>query len=220
MKQYKHGIMALGLLVLGIFPATAASSEERANLSIHIGNLEWMSENLDISTFRNGDPIPEARTDEEWYKAGKNGKPAFCYYRNDPADGKNYGKLYNWYAVNDPRGLAPVGWHVASDTEWRATTHHLGGSDAAGTMMKNASGWLGNGNGTNSSEFSGLPAGCRDLEGSFSQLGEIAFWWTSSEWDESFAWYHCIDRSPSYVYRTNYYKANGLSVRCVRDPDY
>jgi hypothetical protein len=98
-----------------------------------------MAENLNVSTFRNGDPIPEAKTDEEWKKAGKEGKPAWCYYENDPKNGAKYGKLYNWYAVNDPRGLAPAGWHVPSDAEWTTLGDQLG--DEASNKMKSTSGW-------------------------------------------------------------------------------
>ena len=185
--------------------------------TVFLAELEWMKENLDVGHFRNGDLVPEVRSDEEWAKAGKEGRPAFCYYENDEENGKVYGKLYNWYAVNDQRGLAPEGWHVASDEEWRYATDNLGGEDAAGTMMKSKSGWENRGNGTNSSGFTGLPGGCRDLNGKFSSLGEIAFWWTSTDYDNDLAWYRCIDRSPWYVYRTNYYKQNGLSVRCIRD---
>ena len=167
--------------------------------------------------FRNGDPIPEARSDEEWRKAGQEGKPAWCYYENKIENGNKYGKLYNWYAVTDNRGLAPDGWHVSSDAEWRNTTDFLGGEDAAGTKMKSSNGWIGDGNGTNESGFTGLPAGCRDLNGKFGYIDKIGYWWTSTEKDTTLAWYRCIDQSPYYVYRTNYYKQNGLSVRCIRD---
>ena len=173
--------------------------------------------NLDVSVFRNGDPVPEAKSDEEWKKAGKEGKPAWCHYENNVENGTKYGKLYNWYAVTDKRGLAPEGWHISSDAEWRNTTDFLGGEDAAGTKMKSSSGWTGDGNGTNESGFSGLPAGCRDLNGKFGYIDKIGYWWTSTEKDSTLAWYRCIDQSPYYVYRTNYYKQNGLSVRCIRD---
>jgi uncharacterized protein (TIGR02145 family) len=185
--------------------------------TVKIQNQEWMVENLNVSLFRNGDPIPEARTDEEWSEAGKEGRPAWCYYENNNENGNKYGKLYNWYAVNDTRQLAPIGWHVSGDAEWRQTTDFLGGEDAAGTKMKSSSGWDKDGNGTNESSFTGLPGGCRDLNGKFSSKGRIGFWWSSDEYDKELAWYRCIDISPYYVYRTNYYKQNGLSVRCIRD---
>jgi uncharacterized protein (TIGR02145 family) len=107
--------------------------------SVKIGTQIWTSENLNISTFRNADPIPEARTDEEWKKAGEEGKPAWCYYDNDPKNGTKYGRLYNWYAVNDPRGLAPEGWHVPSEEEWKTLENYLGVDP--GKKMKSTSGW-------------------------------------------------------------------------------
>ncbi len=86
--------------------------------TVDLGNQTWMAENLNVSTFRNGDTIPEVKTTEEWIKAGKEGKPAWCYYDNDTANGRIYGKLYNWYAVDDKRGLAPKGWHIPSNNEY------------------------------------------------------------------------------------------------------
>lgn len=202
---------------LTLFSCGTGNIDVNEYRTVKIANLEWMVENLNISSFRNGDPILEAKTVEEWSKAGEEGVPAFCYYENRMENGNKYGKLYNWYAVTDPRGLAPEGWHVSSDDEWRQTTDFLGGEDAAGTKMKSNSGWPGNGNGTNESGFTGLPGGCRDLNGKFSNMGEIGFWWTSTQYDTNLAWYRCIDHTPWYVYRTNYYKKNGLSVRCIKD---
>jgi len=146
---------------------------------VSIGGQVFMSKNLDVSTFRNGDPIPQAKTYEEWGRAGENQQPAWCYYNNDPANGAKYGKLYNWYAVNDSRGLAPEGWHVPSDAEWTILTDYLG-SDA-GTKMKSKTGWNENGNGTNSSGFSGLPGGGRNDGGAVNGIGHVGYWWSSSE---------------------------------------
>ena len=112
--------------------------------SVIIGEQEWMLENLNVAHFRNGEPIPEAKTNDEWERAGMEKTPAWCYYYdNDPENGKKYGKLYNWFAVNDPRGLAPEGWHVPCDNEWTRLTDYLGGEEIAGTKMKNTSGWGG-----------------------------------------------------------------------------
>ena len=107
--------------------------------SVKIGTQTWMAENLNVPTFRNGDLIPEAKTNEEWGKAEKEGKPAWCYYDNDPKNGAKYGKLYNWYAVNDSRGLAPDGWHICTYAEWSTLINHLG--DDAGKKMKSTTGW-------------------------------------------------------------------------------
>jgi uncharacterized protein (TIGR02145 family) len=127
----KHTLFTLMLFLTGLSNAQ----------TVTIGTQVWMTKNLDVSTFRNGDPIPEAKSNEEWEKAGENKQPAWCYYDNDPANGAKYGKLYNWYAVNDPRGLAPIEYHIPSDAEWTKLTDFLGGEGAAGTKMKSKSGW-------------------------------------------------------------------------------
>ena len=119
----------------------AQTSQNGTTKSVKIGTQTWTTENLNVSTFRNGDPISEAKTNEEWDEAGKNKQPAWCYYENDPKNGAKYGKLYNWYAVNDPRGLAPAGWHVPSDAEWTILSDFLGGGMTAGKKMKSLSGW-------------------------------------------------------------------------------
>ena len=210
-------LLIAAIMFYMLLSGSVVNNEKDAYKTIKIENLEWMLDNLNVSFFRNGDPIPEAKTDEEWQKTGKEGKPAWCYYENKIENGNKYGKLYNWYAVTDPRGLAPNGWHVSSDGEWRETTDFLGGEDAAGTKMKSSNGWDNKGNGTNESGFTGLPGGCRDLNGKFSYIDSIAYWWSSTEKDSVLAWYRCIDNSPYYVYRINYYKQNGLSVRCIKD---
>jgi uncharacterized protein (TIGR02145 family) len=200
-----------------IYSRCAGDIDSNTYKTITIEKQEWMTKNLDVSVFRNGDPIPEVKSDAEWRKAGEEGKPAWCYYENKIANGNKYGKLYNWFAINDPRGLAPAGWHISSDAEWRNTTDFLGGEDAAGIKMKSSSGWTDDGDGTNESGFTGLPGGCRDLNGRFGYIDKIGYWWSSTEFDTNLAWYRCIDKSPYYVYRTNYYKQNGLSVRCIKD---
>jgi uncharacterized protein (TIGR02145 family) len=128
--------------------------------TVTIGNQTWASKNLDVSKFRNGDAIPLAKTDEEWSVAGNKGQAAWCYYDNDPANGIKYGKLYNWYAVNDVRGLAPKGFHIPSFDEWTILTDYLGGKEAI-TKMRSNFGWKNNLNGTNSSGFAGFPGGLR-----------------------------------------------------------
>lgn len=108
-------------------------------LEVTIGKQVWMSENLNVDKFRNGDPIPQAKSEEEWKNAGERKQPAWCYYENDPANGAKYGKLYNWYAVNDKRGLAPVGYHIPSKAEWRKLLDYLG--PEAYNKMSSSSGW-------------------------------------------------------------------------------
>lgn len=91
-----------------------------------MGEQIWMKYNLEVVTFRNGDTIPQAQSNEDWEKAGFNGQPAWCYYvTNEGAIEKSYGKLYNLFAVNDPRGLAPEGWHISTEGDWRSLQNYL-----------------------------------------------------------------------------------------------
>jgi uncharacterized protein (TIGR02145 family) len=227
--------------------------------TVSIGKQVWMTKNLNVDKFRNGDPIPQAKTATEWKAAGENKQPAWCYYDNDPANGAKYGKLYNWYAVNDSRGLAPAGYHIPSDAEWTALTDYLGGYEVAGKKMKSTSGWQSftsgdesktcsnckdwsaeyrrkvpchtckdtrrvpaptvthSGNGTNSSGFSGLPGGHRLNNGSYSYVGSYGYWWSASEDGTDDAYYRGLDYSEGNVHRVNPNKADGFSVRCLRD---
>ena len=184
--------------------------------TVTIGTQTWTTKNLDVATFRNGDAIPQAKTDEEWYAAGNNKQPAWCYYKNNTANGTKYGKLYNWYAVNDARGLAPVGYHIPTDTEWTKLSDYLGGEDSA-EKMKSLSGWLYNGNGTNSSGFSGLPGGYRSDLGDFGFVGYFGNWWSASEYNVTDAWDRRLSNYNSNLNRNLDYKNYGLSVCCVRD---
>jgi uncharacterized protein (TIGR02145 family) len=182
-----------------------------------------MAKNLDVAHFRNGDPITEAKTDKEWQKAGEKKQPAWCYYNNDAENGKKYGKLYNWYAVSDIRGLASEGWHIPSDSEWSSMLEHLGGEDVVGEVIRNDNGWEENSNGTNESGFSGLPGGFRagelgdSLEKLFNEEGFSGNWWTSSELSSTSAWYRYLYYGNAYSRRDFNNKANGFSVRCLRD---
>jgi len=186
--------------------------------SVTIGNQVWMKRNLDVSTFRNGDPIPQATTDREWKIAAKKKKPAWCYYNNDPANGTKYGKLYNWYAVTDSRGLAPKGWHVPSDEEWDVLVSYLGGSADANRKMKTTTGWGEGGQGTNESGFTGLPGGSRLSNGTFYRIGINGFWWRSTAYFDNYAWFHYLFSKRDYAF-IDYYcdKGEGLSVRCIKD---
>jgi uncharacterized protein (TIGR02145 family) len=183
---------------------------------VTIGIQNWMSKNLDVSKFRNGEAIPLAKTNAEWKSAGQNQQPAWCYYENKTANGTTYGKLYNWYAVNDPRGLAPKGYHIPTDKEWTMLTDYLGG-DSIGAKMKSTSGWEENGNGSNTSGFAGLPGGCRGTNGSFSNIGANGPWWSSSESSTVDAWSRYLGSSDGSVGRGDDFKHFGFSVRCLRD---
>ncbi len=185
--------------------------------TVKIGTQEWTIKNLDLVTFRNGDTIPEANTFEAWGKASEEGKSAWCYYDNDPKNGKKYGKLYNWYAVNDPRGLAPKGYHVPTKAEWDSLVSYLGGKEIAGKKLKSTEGWLEEGNGTNESGFSGLPGGYRNYNGPFLDVGGNLNWWSSTEYDAYLAWNVLLNCTNDLVYSLKNTGGFGFSVRCLRD---
>ncbi|TKS56283.1 hypothetical protein FCN74_07335 [Mesohalobacter halotolerans] len=185
----------------------------------HIGKQVWMTENLNVDKFRNGDPIPHAKTIDEWKVAGSNKEPAWCYYDNDPANSEKYGKLYNWYAVNDPRGLAPEGWKIPSNEDWNRLTEFLGGM--AGKKMKSTEFWADydgeSGNGTNESGFSGLPGGFRSRSGRFNYISNDGFWWSSTENDTNNAWNRYLYYGSGDFFRNgSNFKEEGLSVRCIK----
>jgi uncharacterized protein (TIGR02145 family) len=205
------------MLMLSSVLCFTACNNVAAQSTVKIGNQEWMTNNLNVSTFRNGDAIPEAQTSEAWEKAGEEGKPAWCYYDNDPENGNKYGRLYNWYAVTDPRGLAPSGWHIPSDAEWTTLVDYFGGEDEAGHKMKSQAGWDYEGNGSNGSGFSGLPGGYRFDFGTFLNIGYYGNWWSSTENSTNFAWFRYLNYNDGDVNRYNFSKTNGFSVRCLRD---
>ena len=186
--------------------------------TVQICNQVWTAKNLDVSHYRNGDLIPQVTDPTQWSNLTTG---AWCYYENNSANGTIYGKLYNWYAVNDPRGLAPTGYHVPSNDEWTSLETCLGGASVAGGAMKEAGlmHWLTTNTGaTNSSGFSGLPGGDRSGNGNFeNNIGSSGFWWSSTEGSTSSAWNRYLVYDSRLVDRFNDDKPIGFSVRCLRD---
>ena len=181
---------------------------------IKIGDQTWTTKNLDVDTYCNGDSITHVEDEEEWANLTTG---AWSYYENESGIGKKYGKLYNWYAVNDPRGIAPKGYHIPKDAEWTILTENLGFE--AGTEMKSTSGWKNNGNGNNTSGFAGLPGGCRYYDGGFSNIGANGYWWSSSEdaQETDLAWSRYLFSNSDDVVRNYGNKRDGFPVRCLRD---
>jgi uncharacterized protein (TIGR02145 family) len=146
---------------------------------------------------------------------------AYCYYNNDSATyAATYGKLYNWYAVNDPRGLAPEGWHIPTYLEWTTLTTCLGGSSVAGGPMKEigTTHWTTpNTAATNLSGFTGLPGGWRNDTGAFSSIGNLGFWWSSSHYDTSLIWIRYLWYNSAELDSGGVFKFSGISVRCLKD---
>ena len=216
MKNTILTICIIAATAILLFSCGDGASNYTTFKDVKIGTQVWMDKNLDVTTFRNGDPIPEAKTNEEWLRVSESQRPAWCYYNNDPKNGEKYGKLYNWYAVNDPRGLAPKGWHVPNIAELRVLIDFLGGQREAGTKMKSKTGWNEQGNGNNESGFNGLPGGGRSTNGTFGSVGNSGGWWSSKE-KHSRAWIIHMDYDKERVNDRTIEEQNGLSVRCLRD---
>jgi uncharacterized protein (TIGR02145 family) len=182
-----------------------------------IGSQVWMLKNLNVDHFSDGDSIREVTDPNEWatLKTG-----AWCYYNNDPAMGAIYGKLYNWFAVNDSRGLSPKGWHIPTDEEWSTLVTYLGGESVAGGKIKETgtSHWFNpNTEATNESGFTALPGGRCYYNGAFDNIGFNSGWWSSTESSPSNAWYRYLYCSSASVGRFNGSKESGFSVRCIKN---
>ncbi len=226
--KHNHNVL-YGLLILVLSLMTSLSNiqaekvediERNTHKTVTIGSQVWMQENLNVTKYRNGDLIRQAKTNEEWNDAGANGEGVWCYYNNDPVHGIKYGKLYNWYAVHDPRGLAPLGWHIPTDKEWTTVINTLGGETIAGGKMKfnGVSQWQSpNVGGDNSSNFGAVPSGMRGIDGNFNFIGESAYFWSNSEYSITTAWYRVINHHLPTVVHSSEEKVDGLSVRCIAD---
>jgi uncharacterized protein (TIGR02145 family) len=175
-----------------------------------------MNKNLNVKKYRNGDTIPQVKDKMEWLNITTG---AWCYYNNDSDKDSLFGKLYNWYAVNDPRGLAPAGWHIPSDVEWSEIETSLGGSDVAGGKLKNYYYWYDPNTGaTNERGFNANPGGSRSSKGDFnSNFGNTCLFWTSADDATDYAWSRSLYYLSSVLGRNRNLKKEGFSVRCVRN---
>lgn len=180
-----------------------------------VGNYVWTVTNLNVERYRNGDPIPQVQDTKEWASL-KTG--AWCWFENNTENGKIYGKLYNWYAVNDPRGLAPQGWHIPSEEEWDALIEHFGGKEEAGAKLKNYEIWESpNLGATYTCKFKALPGGFRQKNGEFYGTGKYGGFWMSTVNDEGLAWAAYMNNYLKDIFLNPYDKNVGLSVRLVKD---
>jgi uncharacterized protein (TIGR02145 family) len=184
--------------------------------SIQIGSQIWMGVNLNVAAYRNGDPIPQVTDDAEWLSLTTG---AWCYFGNDSNNRSAYGRLYNWYAVNDPRGLAPQGWHIPTDNEWVLLRSFLGGFGVAGGKLTGTAHWATPNTGaTNSTGWTGLPGGERILDGgSFNNIGVFGIWWSTTSTNSTTARNHYVSYTSANIFTASTNKVSGFSVRCIKD---
>ncbi len=199
----------------GCTPEDVISYDATDYAVVTIGTQCWFQENLKTTTYRNGDVIPNIQDGGEWSALDQNQTGAWASFNNSPSNEDTYGKLYNWYAVDDARALCPSGWNVPTDPEWTQLTDLLGGTSVAGYSLKSTTGW--NYNGSNSSGFTALPGGYRSSGGGFNSYSSYGDFWSSSVQGGSNAWYRRLSDSNSGVSRGSYSQRYGLSVRCLRD---
>ena len=181
---------------------------------VKIGTQCWMAENLKVTRYRNGDSILKITNDTTWIGLVTG---AYCDYNNDTANSTIYGRLYNWYAVSDSRGIAPVGWHIPTDAEWATLENYLGGSNVAYKMKVPASNippW----DGVNASGFAALPSGERFYgNGHFYDIDTNAIFWSTTEYSSLAGWDMFLDLGDMQSHRGFSYKAEGISLRCIKD---
>lgn len=182
---------------------------------IQIGDQFWLKENLKVTKYRNGESIPAVEDSTAWAELSSGGR---CIYDNSNENNNVYGTLYNWYAVNDARGLCPTGWHVPSDDEWSDLVEGLGGEFVAGGKMKTTTLWEApNVGATNESGFSALPAGTRSSNSLYVEKGYTGTWWSSTSDSENVGISYHIDRSFPNIGRNFNNKKAGYSIRCTKD---
>jgi uncharacterized protein (TIGR02145 family) len=200
-----------------ILPTTTTTTTEGPPVPlpfVTIGDQIWSEFNLDVTTYRNGDPIPEVTDPTAW---GNLTTGAWCYYANNSANGPIYGKLYNWYAVNDPRGLAPWGWHVPTLTEWNTLAGAVGNDGGA---LKTTTGWFPpNVGATNSSGFSAVPAGARGggAPGQFGALTAATLFWTTTPANALASYVRGLSFSDSFISGSGQDNFEGYSIRLVQN---
>jgi len=158
---------------------------------VTIETQDWMKENLKTKKYRNGDPIYNVYDSVDWNIVSSTVFGEYCSFENNPENEDIYGFLYNWYAVNDSRNIAPAGWHVATDEDWKTLVNYLGGDSISGGKLKETGTkhWYSPNTGsTNETGFTALPGGYIFSNGEFRDLRSYGSWWSSSEYSSDFAW--------------------------------
>lgn len=210
---------------------TMVSYHGREYRVVGIGSQCWFEENLATTRFKDGSDIQNITDSAEWVQTTVSSAPAFCWFNNVPDAADAQGALYNWYAVSDPRGICPEGWHVATDQDFKDMKMHMGlqpqyvdlsehGEDIQlGPMLKSFFGWnASSSEGHNSSGFNGMPWGRRGSNGSFGSMERDGYWWTGTEFSATKGWSHALRGGELYAaHRGSEEKRAGYACRCVKD---
>ena len=186
--------------------------------TIKIGSQIWMMENLQVTHYRNGVPIPNVYDNDKWTNDVYG---AYCMVNNDSINYKNtYGVLYNFYAVANKDSLCPKGWHVPTQKECMKLINFLGGESVAGKKIKanRPDLWnVDNFEATNESGFAGLPAGGRGRLGEPCDVGYYATWWSSTSYDSLYTWHWGLYPDKNSIRSNPGHKSSGFSVRCIKN---
>lgn len=212
--------LLLAPLALLLAATSAAAPAPAASPTVTIGQQVWLARNLDATHFANGDPIPRITAAAAWASAGASGQPAQSAYANDETRVARDGLLYNYAAIQDPRGLCPKGFRIPTDADWAALEATLGQGIAA-TRMKARQYWPdtesgASGNGTDDAGFGGLPAGFRTQRGDFFLGDRVAYYWSLTEVSPTTTTAHMLFDYDAKIFRIEYDKAMGMSVRCLK----
>lgn len=182
--------------------------------TVVIGDQIWMQSNLMVEHFCNGDPILTGTDTLIWTNLEYS---MMSVQNGDKVFAKKYGYLYNLYAVKDEKQLCPVGWRIPSEYDWDKLTSHLGGNLLAGGKLKSSVGWNESKiKGQNTVKFNALPGGYRFANAMYGLEGVVGFWWTSDLFEADNGWARYINWDDNQLYRANYDKYCGFSVRCVK----
>ncbi len=197
---------------------TTSDIEGNIYKTIQIGDQIWMAENLRTTKYKNGEGIATTFSNELW---GTTDVGLYCNYNNtENLDSiATYGRLYNWYAVNNENGLAPEGWKVPSVSDWNTLIEYLGGDEIAGNAMKEKGlhHWDYDPGSTNTSGFTAIPAGSRYLSEDFNWMSIYCYYWTSSEFNNNVAGFLYLYYGNTIVYKDSNFKNNGYSIRCIKE---
>ena len=211
------------VLLATIQPLVAQSPELKPSASqierVNIGTQIWMKENYSGTNFRNGDPIARVDDAAAWTAAGESGTAAYSTYSSQTPPPAKWGLLYNFAAISDERGICPEGWRVPNNRDWRVLEEFLGGGAQAADALKADRGWPGTNGGSNSSGFSGLPAGWRTQSGIFYLGGRIGYFWTSDVSPDGTVLSHMIFDVARPIFRIGYNPGMGQSLRCITESE-